>query len=587
MKKLTVDKEEGIADVIDRILAVGDSHITLVIPRGSALAKSAGNFRLLKREADAAEKTVVVESVDDAILALAEEHGLGSGHSFLKGRPGALSDIIPKSATKEPSEGKRSVHLAVPDEEDAGGSEEDERRGDAAHGESAMNGGEDVDLDKEEQLNRAEAEESFFGAKRFFSKRSASSSGGDEGRAERGGSDGNRYDNEEDGGERRGSGRAWWWTIGILAVVALAFYVVTTVFAHAQVLIDFTQTPWNYQNNFIADKAVATTTMEGQSVAVPAQVFTTDKNITQLFPATGSSQAVSVRAQGTITIYNDYGAASQDLVATTRFMTPDGKIFRLVNSVTVPGAKVAADGTITPSSITAPIVADQPGPSYNVGPIAKLTIPGFQKYPAKYAGFYGAIAGATSGGFTGVRMVPTLADIAAAKASTTAILQADLESSLSSSYPNNFKILDGATDIQITKMTVSTSTDANGNFTVFAAATLQAIGFDEQALENWLLGQTNTANGITPSFKTVNLSYANVQADFTNGRVSFALNGQGTIEPAFSSAQFAQTIAGDSINRARNLIQGLPDLASGKISVWPIWLWNMPSDPGRIQVTAN
>ena len=65
---------------------------------------------------------------------------------------------------------------------------------------------------------------------------------------------------------------------------------------------------------------------------------------------------MSQKAQGTLTIYNAYSSAPQTLVATTRFVTPDGKIFRLTNEVTVPGAKIT-NGQIVPSSINAPIAA--------------------------------------------------------------------------------------------------------------------------------------------------------------------------------------------------------------------------------------
>ncbi len=374
------------------------------------------------------------------------------------------------------------------------------------------------------------------------------------------------------------------------------FYGVTTVFGRAQVSINFTQTPWSYQNNFIADKSVATTTADatdggtGNTTIIPAQVFTTQKNITQLFPATGQTANSSAKAQGTITIYNNYSSAPQELVATTRFVTPDGKIFRLVNNVTVPGAQVAAGGAITPSSIDAPIVADQGGPAYNVGPVAKLLIPGFQNSAAKYAGFYGQIKGQTTGGSATGRPVPTTADIAAAKASTTAILQADLLGGLAASYPNNFKILDGATDVQITKLTVSTATDANGNFSVFGQATLTAIGFDESAFQAYLLGlaQSQSNNGgTTMAFKNyTEPNYSNVQASFSKGQVSFSVSAQETLEPAFSPDQFAASIAGKGISTARDAIQNLPQLADGKISVWPVWLWNMPS-VSKIQINVN
>jgi hypothetical protein len=558
MKKITVDKSEGIAEVIDRILAVDDSDITLVIPKGSALGKSSSNFRLLKREADSADKKVVVDSSDEAVVAFAEEQGLVKFAGYAapeKSHHGAgMSDIVPKSASSAKEEHHKikqseAVKLTVRDESE--------------------------NEDEDAKEDGGDKDDSFFGNNRFFQKHPA---------VERG-----SHDDDDDEKSSRGmSGKAIGWTVAIIVVLAVAFYVVTAVFGHAQVTIDFTQTPWSYQANLTADSAASA--INPTTDVIPAQVFTSQKNVTQLFPATGPSVGGGTKAQGTLTIYNDYSSASQELIANTRFVTPGGQVFRLVNGVTVPGAQVAG-GVTTPSSITAPIIADQVGPAYNVGPVTKLTVAAWgpgqpEANAAKYAGFYGAITGQTTGGATGSHPTPTAGDIASAKASTTAILQSDLQDGLTSTYPNNFEILDGATDIQITSMIVNTSTDANGNFSVFGEASLTAIGFDQAALTNYLLGLAQ-ATEASSSFKTINLSYSDVTANFAKGQVSFALSAQGSLEPTFSTSGFAASIAGESITAARSSIEALPELADGKISVWPMWLWSIPSNPSKIEVAAN
>ncbi len=575
MKKITVDKNEGIAEVIDRMLATEDAEVLLIIPKGSALGKSASNFRLLKREAAAAEKTIQIESTDQEVAAFAEMHGLDMADT----RAGSkrVSDIIPKSAMNED------------EAEDEEGGEASRTRKKAGikltvHAEASP-----VNEDDSEDEDKEEEEKMFSSENRFFKPRTNISAGAGANKND------DDDDNERTGG---GAGKVVAWIVGAVIVLAAIFYGVTIFFGHAQVTIDFTQTPWNYQGSFIAAKnasAIEANTASASGVGtitIPAQVFTAQKNITELFPATGPSVSGSTKAQGTITIYNDYSSAPQELVATTRFVTPAGQIFRLVNGVTIPGATVAANGVITPSSITAAIIADQGGSAYNVGPIAKLTIPGFQNDPGRYAGFYGAITGMTTGGGSGTHPVASASDIAAAKASTTAILQSDLQSGLSGSYTNNFKILDGATDIQVGKLTVNTSTDANGDFSVFGEASLTAIGFDENALENYLLAAAEAAAtggdaNVSSTFKTINLSYANVQANFSTGQVSFSLNGTGSIEPAFSPTDFAASLAGQSISSARTTIASLPELSNGTISVWPIWLWSMPSNPDKIEVTAQ
>lgn len=557
MKKIIVDKNEGIAEVIDRILNEPDDEVSVVIPKGSALGRSVSNFHLLKREADSAGRSIVIESVDETILAFAKESGIDASHPLWKGvrGTGGFSDIVSRRDTAPAAKpapaakrGKKAEPVVVEIHEEEETIEAEEGR------------------DTEESDERPSAAAS--GRNHFFDV--APDLDEDD-------------EDDSDRPRRRFPKKTIWGIVGILALIVVAVYVVSVFFDHADITINFKQTPWSYQNNFTASKNAVG--INPATNVIPAQVFTTTKNLTESFPGS-SVQQVSQKAQGTITIYNNYSTASQELVATTRFLTPDGKIFRITQNVTVPGETKGADGAVTPGSISAPIVADQPGPDYNVGPVAKLSIPGFDNDPGREAGFYGTITASTTGGFIGQRAVPTAADIAAAKASTTALLAAALQNGFSGTYPNNFEIPAGTATTTITTLTVNTSTDASGNFTVFGAATLEAIGFDQTALENYLLSLAQ-AQEASSTFKTIDLSYSNVTANFASGQVSFALSAQAQLEPAFSAAQFATSIEGQSISSARSTIAALPQLADGEIAMWPSWLQSIPSDPAKIHITVN
>ena len=572
MKKIIVDKNEGIAEVIDRILNEPDGEVSVVVPKGSALGRSVSNFHLLKREADSAGRSIVIESVDETILAFAKESGIESSHPLWKGVRGAggFSDIVSRrdeEATLLRADGDDNNRGDGGDERDEDAPRKPskkhvppvvEKRGKKAEPVIEEEEVEDNDEDLEVSGEKGESVHSHF----FDTAPDL---------------------DEDDRPSRRFPGKIVWTIVGIVVVIALGAYVVSVFFDHADITINFKQTPWSYQSNFTASKNAVG--INPSNNTIPAQVFTSTKNVTESFPGS-SVQQVSQKAQGTITIYNAYGAATQELVATTRFLAPDGKIFRITQNVTVPGETKAANGTLAPSSVTAPIVADQAGPDYNVGPVAKLSVPGFAKDSAREAGFYGVIAASTTGGFIGQRAVPTAADITAAKASTTAILAAALQNGFSGTYPNNFEIPDGASTTTITTLTVNTSTDANGNFTVFGAATLQAIGFDQTAFENYLLTLAQ-AQEASSTFKTINLSYSDVAANFVSGQISFALSAQAQLEPAFSSAQFATSIEGQGISSARSTIAALPQLADGEISMWPSWLMSIPSDPSKIHITVN
>ncbi len=572
MKKIIVDKGEGIAEVIDRILNEPDGEVSVVVPKGSALGRSVSNFHLLKREADSAGRSIVIESVDETILAFAKESGIEASHPLWKGvrGTGGFSDIV----------ARRDEDAAAPARADMDDTEDEEkhskknapiiaaRRGKKAEPVMKKDEADDEDLeafgdkdDSEEEMEREPAPI----RSRFFDTAP------------------DLEEEDDDRAPRRFPKKTVLAIVAIIVIVGIGAYVTSVFFDHADITINFKQTPWSYQSNFTASKSAVG--INPASNTIPAQVFTATKNVTQSFHGS-SVQQVSQKAQGTITIYNAYSAATQDLVATTRFLTPDGKIFRLTQNVTVPGETKIADGTLAPSSVTAPIVADQPGPDYNVGPVAKLTVPGFQSDAGREAGFYGVITASTTGGFIGQRATPTAADIAAAKASTTALLNASVQSGFSGTYPNNFEIPNGATQTQITTLTVNTSTDSNGNFTVFGVVTLTAIGFDQNALQNYLLSLAQ-AQEASSTFKTINLTYSDVTANFTSGQVAFALSAQGNLEPAFTAAEFATSIEGQSIASARSTIAALPNLADGEISMWPSWLWNIPSNSSKIHITVN
>ena len=228
-------------------------------------------------------------------------------------------------------------------------------------------------------------------------------------------------EDEDDGGPRRFPKKTVWTIVGIIVLIAIGAYVTSVFFDHADITINFKQTPWSYQSNFTASKSAVG--INPANNTIPAQMFTTTKNVTESFPGSPVQQ-VSQKAQGTITIYNAYSAAPQDLVATTRFLTPDGKIFRITTNVTVPGETKAPTARSRRRPSPRRSSPTRPARTTTSAPSQSSPSPDLITTPAREAGFYGVITASTTGGFIGQRATPTAADIANAKASTTAILEA-------------------------------------------------------------------------------------------------------------------------------------------------------------------
>lgn len=361
--------------------------------------------------------------------------------------------------------------------------------------------------------------------------------------------------------------------------------IVNNYFNKADVVITFTRTPWSYEHAFSADKSVSN--VDFNKNILPGWIVTDTKNTVQLYPAS-SNKDVSQKAQGTITIYNAYSSAPQTLVATTRFATPDGKIFRIPASVIVPGAQIN-NGNIIPSSIDATVVADVAGEGYNVGPVSKLTIPGFKGSP-RYDGFYGELKSGTSGGFIGEKAVPTADDIAKAKDKTTAALRSALDNSLTAAYPTDCKVLDGAEQFNVTKLKVDEDTNASGSFSVLGEANILVLCFretGEKSLDSFLSAAAAASNPNMVFDGNPQINYSQIKVDFKNGKETFDVSASGDLKPDFSADDFKSSILGKNVSDVRSAIAALPHLASAKVSLWPIWLWSLPANPNHVKITVN
>lgn len=605
MKKINIEKNEGIAEVLDKIYNEPDKNITLIIPNNSVLLKSQRNFNILKDETEEAGRDITIESVDENILSFAKASGLNCSHPLWNGpiSDGRFSDIIAEEKDEESedaetasssrkktsvrkTEKKEPVKIKIVDEdEDEEENEEDE--------ESDSDDKNEVEkfsyVDKDERWKKWAKKDSLSPDIDGYEKKTFDEEKVDEGKKYHKNSSFFKdiiipKEDEDDGSDAKKVNikRVVGYTFLVVLIIGGIFFGFPYFFGNVKINLNFVKTQFTYNNSVTADKSVSTINYSNNTI--PAQVFVSNKNVTQLFKASGNAN-VSQKATGIITIYNSYSSAPQALVATTRFVTPDGKIFRLVNGVTVPGATVT-NGKIIPSSIDAPIIADKPGDSYNVSNIAKLTIPGFQGTP-KYDGFYGSISSSTTNGFIGNRAVPVASDITNAKAKMTDILNSAFQANAQVTYPNDFIILDGSTSTVITKLSVNTSTDENGNFSVFGEAVFTAIGFNKNDLNNLLLSSVQSNNSVSSTFSDLNINYSNIKPDFSNGRISFTVDAKGDTEAAFSKDDFVNSILGKDISTVRSIIGSLPGIANGSISEYPVWLSSIPTNKDKIFINVN
>lgn len=387
-------------------------------------------------------------------------------------------------------------------------------------------------------------------------------------------------DDDEDLVPRRrdwGSRSKWGWGIVLVALVALAYWVGFHVLPRADIVIVTEKQDWTFNNLLTIEK----------TGPVPSTIISETKNAQMMFAATGK-KLMNQKASGTLTVYNAYNSDPQQLVATTRFETPDGKIFRLTKSITIPGAKVES-GIIIPSSIEAEVVADKPGPAYNVAS-PKLVIPGFKGSP-KFAGFYGEAKKAFSGGFVGEAAYPTDEDIKLAKVKIASVLEQSLSAQLKTNAGGDYTVVSGATQLTLVKVEVNPQVNAKGEFSLLAEAELKALAFKESDLVGHLSSKMKEELG-TPDYvlKERQIAYDTPsRVDFKNQRMSLPIDMKAVAELPVDVATVRQAIAGKPRAALDTIILGFPGVKSATVSLRPFYVRTVPdgASPEKITITLE
>ena len=183
--------------------------------------------------------------------------------------------------------------------------------------------------------------------------------------------------------------RRWFYiALGIGAVIVLSSIALSLLFAGATVTVYPKEDTVVVNAVFDAGKD-ATDTM-------PIEQIVLEKTAQRAVVALGEEN-VQERASGKITIYNEYSDTPQRLIKNTRFQSSKNLIYRIRESVEIPGKQ--SNGT--PGSAEVTVFAEKPGDSYNIGPDS-FSIPGFVGLPQEDL-VYAKSSDSISGGFEGVR----------------------------------------------------------------------------------------------------------------------------------------------------------------------------------------
>ena len=326
------------------------------------------------------------------------------------------------------------------------------------------------------------------------------------------------------------------------------------------------------QSSFIATQS---------SGDLPFEIITAQKIASQSVKGNGT-KTVNSFASGNITVYNTQ-AKSQKLIATTRFATSAGLIFRIRTAITIPGGTAA-----NPGSVVAKVYADQAGSTYNIAPTS-FTIPGFAGTP-QATQVYARSTNQMTGGASGSVPVVDATLEAEARDALIKALAPDLASSLDANVPPGYVLLPGASATTYEALD-SAPSSTTGMVEVREQATITAVIFPNAALAKAVaesvtgLGYQGEALTLAPASK---LELAPETDMPTPEAKSFAFKMSGTASLIYTvdSTRISAAVSGKTRAAAEVALTNYPEVKRAVIILRPFWRQTFPQDPASISVVV-
>lgn len=378
---------------------------------------------------------------------------------------------------------------------------------------------------------------------------------------------------------RRKPRRFWLWALGVVVTCALLGLLLSTVFAGATVSV-------YPRTETVAVPATLQAQLNAPQGVLPYKLISVTRSASQSVPAQGT-QRVSRPASGLVTISNSYSGSSQRLIANTRFEAPDGKIYRIRDSVTVPGSTGSGEA-LKPGTVTATIYADSPGPDYNRSSATTFTIPGFKGDP-RYAKFSAQSQGAIAGGFIGEEPAVAASDLASAKTSLQKQLDGDVRSAAVSEIPEGYVAIPGTLEVAFADITQAPGEGKTATLTQNATASGAIVR--EGDLASAIAAKTVTGyKGEAVLFgpeSSLNASLATTSKR-TDETLTITLSGQAALVWQFDQNALLQALVGKNKSEFETTIQAFqPAVAKADASIRPFWRGQFPSDPNKIKIKVE
>lgn len=379
--------------------------------------------------------------------------------------------------------------------------------------------------------------------------------------------------------EQEERSRLLWWIFLICIGVVILTIAALILFGKAHVNITL-------QTKSIPVEVMTVSVANASSTAqvLPYKVIPVHKEGNREVAATGVATKVEKKASGTIIVYNNYSTESQQLVATTRFESPQGLVYRIDKPITIPGTTVS-NGQTVPGSVEAVVYADQPGEKYNSAK-TDFTVPGF-KGSDKYEKFYARSKTALTGGFSGSMPKVSDTDLKTANQDLEQSLIAQIETEIKNQLPAGYVFFKQGIRTNYSS-TVGPSSDGKAQVTGKVEA--EGIIFEQNAVEKIIAENNSGMQYHFDNLDSLTLSIENkekVNSFISNPALSIRLSGTLTTGQSFDQVAVKRVISGKAKVQLKEILKLYPEIVKADAVIRPFWSRSFPKNPEKIEIIIN
>jgi len=321
---------------------------------------------------------------------------------------------------------------------------------------------------------------------------------------------------------------------------------------------------------------------------IPAQVFQKERTLDEIFQSSGKILKEE-KAEGIISVYNNYSTSPQVLIDATRFVSSDGKVFRTSARVTIPGGSYEK-GKFVPGEIDIKVIADQPGPEYNIGPTT-FSIPGFAGTD-RYTKFYGKSFQPMAGGFQEEVSKVIKEDLALAedfltkqaKKECEELLKNELKSEEISSKFNYF--LEEFRSEIVEKFSLATPEEETKEFKFQVKARCETLLFQKEYLKSFAKESIiyQIPQGEKLYEESLKIDYFPESVNLDSGKIILSLSISAKIYSEVDVYNFKNVLSGKSLLETKLFLENQPKITKVTVSLWPFWVRKVPEDLNKIKI---